>query len=87
MRVLEKRFTWRTHTSAKAAVEVQESPVPKSWRGAMDHQPDHPLSVIELRRRRAQASLTEGEIDPTPFAWFVPWSRDVLHTQLPHPMP
>ena len=61
MRVLEKRFTWRTHTSAKAAVEVQESPVPKPWWGAMDHRPDHPLSVIELRRQRAQASLSGGD--------------------------
>jgi hypothetical protein len=87
VRVLEKRFAWRTHIRAKAAVEVQESPVTKSWWEAMDHQPNRRLSMIELRRRCAQASLTGGVIDTNPLAQFAPRFQDALHTQLPDPMP
>jgi pyridoxamine 5'-phosphate oxidase len=51
----------------------------------MEQQSNPSISVIEFRRRCAQASLTESDVDPNPFRQFTQWFQDALRAELPQP--
>jgi pyridoxamine 5'-phosphate oxidase len=51
----------------------------------MAQQSNPNVSVIEFRRRCAQASLTESDVDPNPFRQFTQWFQDALRAELPQP--
>ncbi|MGH8071574.1 MAG: pyridoxamine 5'-phosphate oxidase [Candidatus Entotheonellia bacterium] len=51
----------------------------------MEQQSNPSVSVIEFRRRCAQASLTESDVDPNPFTQFTQWFQDALQAELPQP--
>jgi pyridoxamine 5'-phosphate oxidase len=51
----------------------------------MDRPVSRNLSVTEFRRQCAQASLTESDVEPNPFAQFAQWFQDALQAELPQP--
>jgi len=54
-------------------------------RQTMDRQVIPSSATLEFRRRCAQASLTETDVDSNPFKQFERWFQDALQAELPQP--